>query len=148
LRLQGLEEPFTPMVSSVAQCRQILRHFEARLPDLRRHLSTGQGWFEVFSVPKRHSKKEVVAYAEALVASRKHKTPIPPELVSAVHPEVARLIRAGSTDFPSELRLEVYDTTEVGPYAKYRWTENKHTYTISLGLLDDYPPFPFVPEGF
>jgi hypothetical protein len=103
--MQGLDEPLTPIVSSVDQCRQILRNFEARLPDLRRQHSTGQGWFEVFSVPKRHSKKEVVAYADALIAWRKHKTPIPPEIRSAVHPEVARLIRAGTTDFPSELRL-------------------------------------------
>jgi hypothetical protein len=151
LRMRGLDEPLTPIVSSVDQARQILRNFEAHLPDLRRQLATGQGWFEVFFVPKRHYKAAVIAYDEALEALRKHKTPIPPEIESAIHPEVARLIRAGvtkHTDFPKELRLEVFDIVKVGPYAKYRWTEGKQTYTISLGLLDDYPPFPFVPEGF
>jgi len=148
LRVQGLDEPLTPVVSSVDQARQILRDFEARLPDLRRQLATGTGWFEVFFVPKRRYKAEVIAYAKALKASRKHQIPIPPEVEQAVHLEVRRLVQAGISDFPRELRLEVYDIVEVGPYAKYRWTEGKQTYTISLGLLDDYPPYPFVPQGF
>jgi hypothetical protein len=37
---------------------------------------------------------------------------------------------------------------ELGPYVRYRWREGKHLYTISLGLLDDYPPLPFTPAGF
>lgn len=148
LRVQGLDLPLTEIVSSVDQAREMLRSFEARLPDLRRQLTTGQGWFEIFTVPKRHYKPEVIAYAKALTAWAKKKIPIPPEVEQALNPKVRRLIEAGAEDVPKELRLEVYDIVEVGPYAKYRWTEDGHTYTISLGLIDDYPPHPFVPEGF
>jgi len=148
LRVQGLDEPLAPLVSSVDQARQILREFEAHLPDLRRQLATGNGWFEIFYVPKRHYKSAVIAYDEALQANRRYQTPIPPEIEAAIHPEVARLLQTGATEFPKELRLEVYDIVYIGPYAKYRWHEGKQTYTISLGLLDDYPPFPFFPAGF
>lgn len=148
MRLQGLDEPLTNIVSSVDQSRQFLRNFEAHLPELRRQLSRGQGWIEIFFVPKRHYKPEVIAYAKALSALRKKKTPIPPEVEQAVNSEVIRLIQAGAEKFPLELREEVYDITKVGPYAKYRWVEDGQTYTISLGLIDDYPPYPFVPEGF
>ena len=148
LRVQGLDQPLTEIVSSVDQSRKHLRDFEARLPDLRRQLATGQGWFEIFSVPKRHYKPEVIAYAKALKLERKRKVPIPTEIASAIHPDVARLIQAGVEKFPTELREEVYNITKVGPYVKYRWLEGGRTYTISLGLIDDYPPYPFVPEGF
>lgn len=148
MRLQGLDEPLADIVSSVDQSRQFLRNFEALLPDLRRQLSRGQGWIEIFYVSKRHYKPEIIAYAKALRALRKKKTPIPPEIESAVHPEVIRLIQAGAEKFPLELRDEIYDITKLGPYAKYRWVEEGQTYTISLGLMDDYPPYPFVPEGF
>jgi len=49
---------------------------------------------------------------------------------------------------PSALRDEIYDITELGPYVRYRWSEDKHLYTISLGLLDDDPPLPFTPATF
>jgi hypothetical protein len=148
LRLQRIDEPLTPIIGSVEQSRQLLRDFEARLPELRRQLASRQGWFEVFSVPKRRFKHEVIAYARALNAYQKKKKPIPPSVEQAVHPEVRRLIQARVETFPPELRDEVYNIVNVGPYVKYRWMEDKQTYTISLGLRDDYPPFPFVPEGF
>jgi len=148
LRVQGLDEPLTQIISSVEQSRRLLRDFETQLPELRRQLASGQGWFEVFSVPKRHFKQKVVDYAKALQASRKHHTPIPEAIQQAIHPDVAGLIQAGASSFPTTLRDEVYDIVYVGPYVKYRWTEQKRTYSISLGLRDDYPPFPFVPEGF
>jgi len=147
-RVQGLAEPLEPILSSVDQSRRLLRDFETQLPDLRRQLASGRGWFEVFYVPKRHYKPEVIAYAKALNISQKRGMPIPQKIIDAIHPDVAKIIRAGGETFPTELRLEVYDIVEVGPYVKYRWKENKQTYTISLGLDDDYPPFPFVPEGF
>lgn len=146
-RLIGLDKPLSDIISSVDQSRQILKDFEARLPELRRQLSTGQGWIEIFYVPKRHYKHEVIEYYHALRAWDKKKIPIPPEIDKAVHPEVKRIIQEGGK-IPTRLRDEAYDITPVGPYAKYRWTENKQTYTISLGLLDDYPKFPFVPDGF
>jgi hypothetical protein len=148
LRVQGLEEPLEPIVSSADQGRRLLREFEARLPDLRRQLSTGQGWFEVFSVPKRHYKDEVIAYWKALSRFQNKQIPIPAEIERAVHPEVRQFLQAGTYKFPPALRDEVYNITYVGPYVKYRWTEHRQTYTISLGMDDDYPPFPFVPEGF
>jgi hypothetical protein len=148
LRVQGLAEPLEPILSSVDQSRRLLRNFEAQLPDLRRQLASGRGWFEVFYVPKRHYKESVIAYAKALEVSQKRGIPIPQKIIDAIHPEVAKLIRAGSETFPKQLRLEVYDIVNVGPYVKYRWKEQKQIYTISLGLDDDYPPFPFVPEGF
>ena len=148
LRLEGINEPLGPLVGSVEQSRRLLREFEAHLPELRRGLVTGQGWFEVFYVKKYHYKPEVANYIEALIALWNHKIPsIPPDVVNAVHPEVARLVRAGA-DIPKELRDVAYNYIEVGPYVKYRWKENKQTYTISLGLDDDYPPYPFVPAGF
>ena len=148
LRLQGIEEPLTAIVGSVERSHELLRDFEAKLPDLRRQLATGQGWFEVFHVPKRRYKPEVRAYAEALERWYKHKTPIPEEVEQAVHPRVRELIQAGVEKFPPELREEVYDIVEVGPYVKYRWREEKQLYTISLGLDSDYPSRPFVSEGF
>ncbi len=147
-RLQGIHEPLTALTGSTEQARQLLTAFEAKLPELRQLLASGQGWFEVFYVPKRTYKATVVAYAKALKAWRERQRPIPPEIEQALHPEVARLLQLGATSFPSSLRDEVYDVMNVGPYVKYRWTEAKRTYTISLGLDDDYPPYPFVPEGF
>lgn len=147
-RVQGINEPLTAIAGNVERSRQLLRDFEAQLPELRKQLLVGQGWFEVFEVPKRHYKKQILDYAKALQALNKHKTPIPEEISKAIHPQVARLIRAGADKFPPELRDEIYDIVYVGPYVKYRWTEDGRTYSISLGLDDDYPPFPFVPEGF
>ena len=49
---------------------------------------------------------------------------------------------------PKSLREEIYDITHLGPYVRYRWREAKHISTISLGLLDDDPPYPFIPDGF
>jgi len=147
-RVQGIKEPITNIVSSVDQSRELLRQFEASLPDLRRRLSTGTGWFEIFSVPKRNYSNKVIAYIKALKAWRKKQIPIPPEIDQALSAKAKRFIEAGVSDFPKELHEEVYVTIYVGPYVKYRWTEEKRTYTISLGLLEDYPPYPFTPEGF
>jgi hypothetical protein len=146
LRLQGIDEPLTPIVGEVTQSRQLLQAFEGRIPDLRRGLTLGQGWFEVFYISKYHFKTEVVLYMKALLAWQEHHTPIPTEIEQAIHPEVARLLQIGA-DIPKELRDEAYDCTKVGPYVKYRWHDSGRTYTVSLGLLDDYPPLPFMPSG-
>ncbi|GHO51156.1 hypothetical protein [Ktedonospora formicarum] len=37
---------------------------------------------------------------------------------------------------------------QLDPYVRYRWREDTHTYTISLGFLNDSSPFPFTPQGF
>jgi DNA-directed RNA polymerase specialized sigma24 family protein/transcriptional regulator with XRE-family HTH domain len=100
--------PLDPIVSSAEQGRRLLRAFEARLPALRRQLSTGQGWFEVFSVPKRRFKEEMIAYARALDLSQKKQVPVPAEVEQAVHPEVRKLIqaRADVSTFPPARREE------------------------------------------
>jgi hypothetical protein len=149
-RLQGIGEPLTLIIPSAKQSRQLLTHFEKRLPDLRRHLSLYSGWFEVFYVPKRHYKPTLIAYAESLEQEQKQKIPIPEAVTQALHPEVVGYLRLGimPKDMPKALSDEIYDIIEEGPYVRYRWREQKHIYTISLGLLDDYPPYPFVPSGF
>ncbi|MBA2681732.1 MAG: hypothetical protein H0U76_25470 [Ktedonobacteraceae bacterium] len=95
LRTQGLDEPLEPILSSVDQSRRLLREFEAQLPELRRQLASGRGWFEVFYVSKRHYKQEVIAYATALQAFRERGSPIPHNVIDALHPQVARIIQAG-----------------------------------------------------
>jgi len=146
-RMQHLDEPLAPMVGSVEQSRQLLRDFEAQLPELRAGLVAGNGWIEIFYVPKRKYKKEVVAYWYAWDKYLDHKRPIPEDIEQAIDPRVAACIRQGAP-IPTELREQAYDITEVGPYAKYRWREDKQVYSVSLGLLGDYPEYPFIPEGF
>lgn len=149
-RLQGIDEPLAEIVTSAKQSRQLLTHFESRLPELRRHLSLYNGWFEVFYVPKRHYKDTLIAYAKALEQEQQQQIPIPARIAQALHPEVVKHLRLGihPKDMPKDLREEIYDITQEGPYVRYRWREQGHMYTISLGLLDDYPPYPFVPSGF
>ena len=142
-RIQGIEEPVTAFTSSAEQSRQLLTTFEKQLPNLRHHLMAYSGWFEVFYVPKKRYQPEVIAFADALEENQ----PIPDTVVQAVHPEVARLLRLGIElkDLPSSLDEHIYDIVQLGPYVRYRWREMGHIYTISLGLRDDYPPFPFTP---
>jgi hypothetical protein len=146
-RTLHLDEPLAPMVGSVELSRQLLRDFEAQLPALRAGLVAANGWIEIFYVPKRRYKNEVVAYWYAWDNYRDHKSPIPEEIEQAIDPRVAAIIRAGA-NIPTELREQAYDITQVGPYAKYRWREDKRTYSVSLGLLGDYPEHPFIPAGF
>lgn len=149
-RLQGIKEPLMPLLSSAEHSRHMLTQFETRLPELRRHLSLSNGWFEVFFVPKKHVKPTLRAYAQALEQKHTLGKPLPEEIAQALHPEVARLLRQAilPQDMPRNLRDEIYDITPLGPYVRYRWREDGHLSTISLGLLDDYPPYPFVPHGF
>jgi len=149
-RVEGIEEPITPLITSAEQSRQLLTTFEHQLPELRSHLMAYSGWFEIFYVPKRHYKPEIVAYAEALKQAQKYSQPISDKVTQTIHPEVARLFQMGThpKDMPRTLRDDIYNIIELGPYVRYRWRERKHIYTISLGLLDDYPPLPFIPAGF
>jgi hypothetical protein len=50
--------------------------------------------------------------------------------------------------FPPEMRDKVDDLHSLGPYAKYRWWDGPQHDAISLGPLEDDPPFPFIPDGF
>ncbi len=143
-RLLHLNEPLTPLVTSVQQSRALLRAFEARLPELRAHLAAGNGWFDIFYVTKRTLKEEVRSFLRALRREQKRTIPVPKHIEQAVHPEVARFFRlGGGLSIPKELTPHIFDFTEYGPYAKYRWREAKRTYTVSLGLETDYPDIPF-----
>jgi len=144
-RMLNLTEPLTPLVTSVEQSRVLLRDFEARLPELRAQLTAGNGWFDIFYVSKRRLKKEVGTFLRALRREQKRKVAVPKSVEQQVHPDVARFFRQmeGEPTIPRELVPYIFDFTEYGPYAKYRWRENKRTYTISLGLDSDYPPIPF-----
>ncbi len=144
-RVLNLTEPLTPLVTSVEQSRVLLRDFEARLPDLRAQLVASNGWFDIFYVSKRRLKKEVGTFLRALRREQKRKVAVPKSVEQQVYPDVARFFRQveGEPTIPRELVPYIFDFTEYGPYAKYRWRENKRTYTVSLGLDSDYPPLPF-----
>lgn len=143
-RVRNLTEPLTPLVTSVQQSRALLRSFEAQLPDLRAQLAAGNGWFDIFYVNKKSLKAEVRIFLQALRREQKRKIAVPKEIEQAVHPEVVRFFRqGGELTIPRELVPYIFDFTEYGPYAKYRWRENKRTYTVSLGLDTDYPDLPF-----
>ena len=144
-RLQNIDEPLEELVGSVAQSRQLLRDFTEKLPSLRRDLLARSGWFEVFYVPHKKTKKEAFDYYHAMKAFRKRGIPIPEEIKRAIHPGVAALIEQGVPEIPKELQEYAYDITQLGPYVRYRWREDKNVYQVSLGLEDDYPPFPFNP---
>jgi hypothetical protein len=108
------------------------------------------GWFETFS-PKRRDIQALQDDAEALQHARETSQPFPEAGRFALHPEVARLLQAGV--YPKDMRHPNCATTSMtsssfSPYVCYRWREGNHLYTISLGLLDDYPPLPFTSAGF
>lgn len=93
------------------------------------------------------------AYARAWNKHVETTLPIPEAIERAIDPRVAAIIRQTyplplSECIPPELRNVTYNIIMEGPYAKYRWREKKQTYTISLGLLNDYPEYPFIPKGF
>lgn len=143
-RVLHLTEPLTPLATSVQQSRALLRAFEARLPELRAQLAGGNGWFEIFYVNKRRLKKEVGTFLRALRREQKRKVAVPKIVEGKVHPDVAQFFRQEEEPvIPRELVPLIFEFTEHGPYAKYRWRENKRTYTVSLGLDSDYPPMPF-----
>jgi len=144
-RVLNLTEPLTPLVTSVQQSRALLRSFEARLPELRDRLTEGNGWFDIFYVSKRHLKEEVKTFLQALGRERRRKVVVPKDIEQALHPSVAQYFRQKRDDLPipKELVPLIFDFTEYGPYAKYRWREKKRTYTVSLGLDTDYPDLPF-----
>lgn len=149
LRLKGINDQPMSFVTNLAQSRRLIRQFEAQLPDLRRHLALGTGWFEIFELPKYHRKQILIDYLHALDAWELTQRPIPEEITRKIPAGVIAHIAQGKPlkKLPKDLREQVFDTTWIGPYARFRWQEGEHTYTISLGLIDDYPPRPFLPHG-
>ncbi|WP_220196703.1 hypothetical protein [Ktedonospora formicarum] len=68
-------------------------------------------------------------------------------LAHALPAEAVSLLPQGvsPTDLPRQYHKVIFHIVQLGPYVRYRWREDAHTYTISLGLLNDYLPFPFTP---
>jgi len=138
-RLKGINEPITPLVTSATHSRELLRAFEAQLPELRAHLSSGNGWFEPYYIRKKRLKEAVKVFTRALRRERTKGIQVPEAIEQAVHAEVAQVLRQEAPTIPKHLRDAAYDYAEYGPYVKYRWRENKQIYSVSLGLTSDYP---------
>jgi hypothetical protein len=128
--------------------RNQLARYEAQLQEIRAAITRGNGWIERFSVKKQGFRPEVLKLAYALWKEREEGTPVPPEVVSAVHPEIADCLRKRQA-IPLRLKEEATQETSYGPYLKYRWREgNSPIYTISLGRLSERPEgmLPFRPS--
>jgi hypothetical protein len=127
--------------------RERLAHYDTQLQGIRAAISRGNGWIERFYVRKSGFKPEILKLAYAFWKEREQGTPVPPEVLAKVHPEIADCLRERK---PIPLRLKEEATTEMdyGPYYKYRWREgNSPIYTISLGRLSERPEgiLPFRP---
>lgn len=123
------------MTGTVQVSRDRLTSAEERLHRIRMLLSRANGWFEVFSIPKRGLPPQTLALLEAV---RLHKAglPIVPDLIERVPPEVQPHLQAlqPGEPLPPEVQ-ELVDLAYWGPYRKYRWREETGgpLYTIALG---------------
>ncbi len=128
---------------------QIVR-FDAQLQEIRAAIVRGNGWIERYFIHKPGLRPEVIRQAYAFWKEREQGTPVPPDVLESVHPEIAECLREGK---PIPLRLKEEATTErdYGPYYNYRWREGggkkAPIYTISLGRLSERPEgmLPFRP---
>jgi hypothetical protein len=135
------------LTGNAQAAREQLAQYDARLQEIRTAISRGNGWIEQFYITKLGFKPAILALAYALWKEREEGKPVSPEVLAAVHPEIADCLRERK---PIPLRLKEEATTETayGPYYKYRWREgNSPIYTISLGRLSDRPEYmlPFRP---
>ncbi|GHO51492.1 hypothetical protein KSX_96550 [Ktedonospora formicarum] len=83
-------------------------------------------------------------FLKALARQDEQQQPIPASVAQALPAEVVSLLLQGvaPTNLPRQYHDMIFQTVKLGPYVRYRWREDAHTCTISLGLLHDYPPFP------
>lgn len=117
--------------------REQLAHYDAQLQAIRAAITRGNGWIERFYVHKAGWKPEIIKLAYAFWQERKTGTPVSPELLAQVHPEIAACLRERKP-IPLRLKEEATTETDYGPYYKYRWREgNSPIYTISLGRLSE-----------
>jgi hypothetical protein len=126
---------------------QIVR-FDAQLQEIRAAIVRGNGWIERYYIHKPGWRPEVIKLAYAFWHERKSGTPVPPELLAQVHPEIAECVRERKP-IPLRLKQEATQETTYGPYFKYRWREgNSPIYTISLGRVSERPEgmLPFRPH--
>ncbi|MHB8596698.1 MAG: hypothetical protein ACYDER_07800 [Ktedonobacteraceae bacterium] len=128
--------------------REQLTRFDERLQEIRAVISRGNGWIEQFYVQKTGWKPEIIKLAYAFWQERKQGTPVPPEVLAQVHPEIAACLR-DHKPIPLRFKEEATQDTSYGPYFKYRWREgNSPIYTISLGRISERPEglLPFRPH--
>ncbi|GHO51162.1 hypothetical protein [Ktedonospora formicarum] len=99
---------------------------------------------EVFKRPKRRVTPQLHAFLTALASLRERGQPIPDALALALPAEVVSLLLQdiSPTNLPRQSHSVIFHTVKLGPYVRSRWSEDAHTSTISLSLLNDSPPFP------
>lgn len=123
---------------------QIVRYDE-QLQQIRAAIVRGNGWVERYYIKKAAWRPEVVKLARAFEHERKKGTPVSPELLAQVDPEIAECLRERKL-IPLRLKPQATQENTYGPYFKYRWREGDHFYTISLGRVSERPegmlPFP------
>lgn len=132
------------LVSDVKRSRQRLSFAEERLSRIRQLLTTANGYFETYFIPKKTVPAALMALLDA-VNCHEQGQPIPDDLMASVPEEVQEALRSLKPGDPlpeevRELALQAY----WGPYLKYRWREDSRgpLYTIALGKIavtDDGP---------
>ena len=135
------------LTGNAQAARDQLAQFDVRLQEIRSAISRGNGWIETFSIKKPGLKPAIFQLAYAFWQEREKGTPVPPELLKEVHPEIVECLREQKL-IPHRLKEEATTETSYGPYFKYRWREgNSPIYTISLGRISTRPEMvPFRPH--
>ena len=145
---EDIEVDQESLAGSAKTARDQLAHYEEQLQEIRAAISRGNGWIESFYVNKTGFKPEIIKLAYAYWKEREEGTPVPADVLAAVHPEIAECIRQRKA-IPLRLKEEATTENSYGPYFKYRWREgNSPIYTISLGRLSERPEgmLPFRPH--
>lgn len=151
-RLQGVDGPPITVVPDLKESRRLLARFQKQFPELRGPLSIGRGWLEVRYIPKYSRKLCLINYLEALETWRTSHIPMPEQIAQALPPEAREILAQGKEvedllKLPKALRLQIFDLIWRGPYVRFRWEKDGVNYMISLAGPEDYPPYPFTPEG-
>ncbi|GLV61153.1 hypothetical protein KDH_79690 [Dictyobacter sp. S3.2.2.5] len=132
------------LVSDVKRARQDLSDGEERLSRIRQLLTTGNGYFETFSIRKRALSSAMMALLDA-VHLHKEGQPIPEELIVTTPEQVQEALRGvrPGNPLPQEVQ-EVVQLAYWGPYVKYRWREDSKgpLYTVALGKISQEPAGP------
>jgi hypothetical protein len=125
------------VIGNAQVVRELFTHYDAQLQAIRAALTRGNGWIERFYIRKATWKPEVVKLAYAFWQERKQGTPVSPEALAKVHPEIAECLR-NRKPIPLRLKDEATQEMPYGPYFKYRWREGASPiYTISLGRISE-----------
>lgn len=145
--IDAVEMDRAQLTGNAEVARHQLANYDAQLQEIRAAITRSNGWIETYYVKKTGFRPEVIALAYAFWHEREKGTPVLPEVIAAVHPEIAECLRERKA-IPLRLKEEATTETSYGPYFKYRWREGSSPiYTISLGRLSDRPEgmLPFRP---